>query len=161
MARGKAEAPTHPATPGSTGAGYQAGPLRGRGSARSRAAFVFLAIPLAGQRCLGGSLASPLHGAGRARPAHRPLRGEALLSELDAIGRELAAAVGLGGRSRKAGSAVERARQSVTKALRAAIRRIAESDAELGTYLDVTVRTGTACRFDPDLREPVEWRVER
>ena len=90
-----------------------------------------------------------------------PHRTEAILTELDAIARELAAAVGLGGRIRRAGSAIERARQSVTKALRSAIRRIAESDAELGTYLEVTVRTGTACRFDPDLREPVEWRVER
>jgi hypothetical protein len=90
-----------------------------------------------------------------------PARAEALLTELDAIARELAAAVGLGGRSRKAGSAIERARQSVTKALRAAIRRVAEADRELATYLEVTVRTGTACRFEPDLREPVEWRVER
>jgi len=90
-----------------------------------------------------------------------PHRAEAILSELDAIAHELAAAVGLGGRSRRAGSTVERARQSVTKALRSAIRRVAEVDAELGTYLEVTIRTGTACRFDPDLREPVEWRVER
>jgi len=90
-----------------------------------------------------------------------PHGAEAILSELDAIAGELAAAVGLGGRARRAGSAIERARQSVTKALRATIRRIAELDPELGTYLEVTVRTGTACRFDPDLREPVEWRVER
>jgi tetratricopeptide (TPR) repeat protein len=88
-------------------------------------------------------------------------RAEALLAELDAIGSALAAAVGLGGRARRAGGSIERARQSVTKALRAAIRRIADQDSELGTYLEVTVRTGTACRFDPDLREAVEWRVER
>lgn len=90
-----------------------------------------------------------------------PSRAESLLTELDVIARELAAAVGLGGRSRKAGSSIERARQSVTKALRAAIRRVADLDRELGTYLEVTVRTGTACRFEPDLREPVEWRVVR
>lgn len=90
-----------------------------------------------------------------------PCRAEALLTELDAIASELAAAVGLGGRSRRAGSPIERARQSVTKALRAAIKRVADADRELGTYLEVTVRTGTACRFEPDLREPVEWRVER
>lgn len=93
------------------------------------------------------------------RDAHAE-RVEAILSELDALGRELAAAVGLGGRSRRAGGSVERARQSVTKALRASIRRIAELDPRLGTYLEVTIRTGTACRFEPDLREPVEWRVE-
>lgn len=90
-----------------------------------------------------------------------PRRAEVILTELDSIARELAAAIGIGGRIRRAGSSVERARQSVTKALRSAIRRIAELDSELGTYLEVTVRTGTACRFDPDLREPIEWRVER
>jgi tetratricopeptide (TPR) repeat protein len=88
-------------------------------------------------------------------------RVEAILTELDALGRELAAAVGLGGRSRRPGGSVERARQSVTKALRSAIRRIAVLDARLGTYLEVTIRTGTACRFEPDLRESVEWSVER
>jgi len=90
-----------------------------------------------------------------------PHRAESILTELDAIGQELAAAIGLGGRARRTGSGVERARQSVTKAIRSAIGRIAEADPELGTYLEVTIRTGTACRFDPDLREPVEWRVER
>lgn len=90
-----------------------------------------------------------------------PSRVEAIRAELDAIGRTLAAAVGLGGRSRRAGSGIEKARQSVTKAIRSAIRRIAASDPELGRYLEVTVKTGTACRFAPELREPVEWRVER
>jgi len=90
-----------------------------------------------------------------------PRRSERLRTELDALGRQLAAAVGLGGRARVAGSGVERARQSVTKAVRSAIKKIAERDPELGRYLEVTVKTGTACRFSPELREPVEWRVER
>ncbi|HLU48965.1 MAG TPA: hypothetical protein VK116_12810, partial [Planctomycetota bacterium] len=93
-------------------------------------------------------------------PRTDPRRAESIRLELDALGRELAAAVGLGGRSRRAGSLVERARQSVTKAIRAATRRIADELPELGRYLEVTIKTGTACRFEPELREPVEWTVD-
>ncbi|QDU39499.1 Serine/threonine-protein kinase PrkC [Maioricimonas rarisocia] len=90
-----------------------------------------------------------------------PVRAESLRSELDTIARQLAAAVGLGGRSRRTGSAVERARQSVTKGIRGAIRKIAAEHPSLGRYLEVTIRTGTACRFEPDRREPVRWVVAR
>ena len=85
---------------------------------------------------------------------------EPVLREMDALGRALAEAVGLGGRSRRAGSAVERARQSVTKALRAVVRKIATEDPSLGSYLEATVHTGTACRFEPDPRHPVTWAVD-
>lgn len=93
-------------------------------------------------------------------PQTDPLRAEQIRMELDAIGTELAAAVGLGGRSRRAGSLVEKARQSVTKAIRSTVRRIDDAHPELGRYFEVTVKTGTACRFDPRLREPVEWSIE-
>ncbi|MHC5021822.1 MAG: hypothetical protein ACYTGX_17275, partial [Planctomycetota bacterium] len=69
------------------------------------------------------------------------------------------AAVGLGGRARRSGGAVERARQSVTKAIRSALKRIAGESETLGRYFDSTIRTGTACRFDPDPRHPVDWDV--
>lgn len=96
-----------------------------------------------------------------ATDAHaQPYEVERIRSEMDMLGRQLAAAVGLGGRPRRAGSPVERARQSVTKGIRAAIRKIAAVHPSLGRYLEVTIKTGTACRFDPDLREPIEWRVE-
>lgn len=93
--------------------------------------------------------------------ASDPINVERIRTELDAIASELAAAVGLGGRSRRVGGAVERARQSVTKAIRGAIRKINEADEELGRYLEVTIKTGTACRFEPSLREPIEWTVHR
>ena len=67
--------------------------------------------------------------------------------EIEAVAEELAAAVGLGGRDRKAASNVERARVNVQRRLKDAIRRIAEHDAELGRYLDATVRTGTYCVY--------------
>jgi tetratricopeptide (TPR) repeat protein len=90
-----------------------------------------------------------------------PQRAERLRSELDALGSQLAAAVGLGGRPRKAGSAVERARQSVTKALRATLRRIAAEHPALGRHLQDAIRTGTACRFESNPRDPVTWCVQR
>jgi hypothetical protein len=69
--------------------------------------------------------------------------------ELEAVAEQLASAVGLGGRDRKAASNVERARTNVQRRLKDAIRRIAEHDAGLGRYLDATVRTGTYCVYRP------------
>lgn len=70
-------------------------------------------------------------------------------AELEAVAEQLASALGLGGRDRKAASNVERARVNVQRRLKDAIRRIAEHDAALGRYLDATVRTGTYCVYRP------------
>lgn len=70
-------------------------------------------------------------------------------SEIDALAGELAGAVGLGGRDRKLGSAVERARVNVQRRLKDAIRRVAEHDEGLGRYLESTVKTGIWCSFRP------------
>jgi tetratricopeptide (TPR) repeat protein len=77
--------------------------------------------------------------------------------ERDLIGRELARAVGLGGRDRPAGSAAERARVNATRAIRGAIRRIEECDTSLGRHLDRAVRTGTFCAYDPAPQDEVAW----
>jgi hypothetical protein len=69
--------------------------------------------------------------------------------ELEAVAEQLARAVGLGGRDRKAASNVERARVNVQRRLKDAVRRIAEHDGALGRYLDATVRTGTYCVYRP------------
>jgi hypothetical protein len=79
--------------------------------------------------------------------------------EIDALIRELAAAVGLGGRDRNAAARAERARMSVSKAIRTAVRRIAEHDPELGDHLSKAVRTGTFCAYAPDARAAVRWTV--
>ena len=79
--------------------------------------------------------------------------------ELDAVTAELAGAVGLGGRDRRAASAAERARVSVTKAIRTAIKRIAEHDSELGDHLARSVRTGAFCVYDPPARDRIDWRL--
>lgn len=69
--------------------------------------------------------------------------------ELQAIEAEIARAFGLGGRERRVGSAVERARVNVQRRLKDAIRRIAAHDGALGKHLDRSVRTGIYCRYDP------------
>jgi non-specific serine/threonine protein kinase len=70
-------------------------------------------------------------------------------TELDALAEQLAAAVGLGGRDRRAASDVERARINVQRRLKDAIESVSASDAALGRYLQATIRTGTFCSFMP------------
>ena len=77
--------------------------------------------------------------------------------EHDFLVRELIRAVGLGGRSRHAGSVSERARASVTRAMRHALGRIHEHHPQLGQHLDVAIRTGTSCAYLPDPRVPITW----
>lgn len=70
-------------------------------------------------------------------------------TELDALAEQLAAAVGLGGRDRRAASNVERARINVQRRLKDAIESVTAADPSLGRYLQATVKTGTFCSFMP------------
>ncbi len=79
--------------------------------------------------------------------------------ERDFLVRELASALGLGGRDRRTASPSERARVSVTRAIRTALARIREHSTILGEHLDRTVHTGTFCSYTPDPRAPVDWRL--
>ena len=78
-------------------------------------------------------------------------------AERDFLVRELSRAVGLGGRNRRAGSASERARAGVTRALRQAMARIDEHHPQLGEHLDRAIRTGTYCSYLPDPYAPARW----
>jgi hypothetical protein len=84
---------------------------------------------------------------------------EAMQGELDQLIGQLAQAFGLGGRSRVAASAAERARLNVTRALRAALGRLAEALPEAGATLDRRVRTGVYCVYEPDGDE-TRWIVQ-
>lgn len=86
-------------------------------------------------------------------------RAMATQAELDALVTELARAYGLGGRDRVAGSAAERARLNVTRALRSAARRIEDSLPEAGAALDRALRTGLYCAYAPDPAEAIRWHV--
>jgi hypothetical protein len=61
--------------------------------------------------------------------------------------------MGLGGRSRRAGAAAERARISAQRRIREAIGKIREVDAELADHLDRTVQTGIFCLYAPRRRK--------
>ena len=76
-------------------------------------------------------------------------RARLLAGERSALEAEIAGAVGLGGRLRKAGSATERARVNVQRRLRDAVVRITEADESIGKYVDRAVRTGTYCCYRP------------
>ena len=67
--------------------------------------------------------------------------------------------VGLGGRERRVGTASERARVSVTRAIRQALMRIRQHHSPLADHLDRTIRTGTYCAYSPDPRVPIAWKI--
>ncbi len=98
--------------------------------------------------------------ADEALAAGRLETAEAVQEELDAARHQLASAFGLGGRSRRAASAVERARLNVTRALRAAIARLSEAMPGAGDVLDRRVRTGLYCAYDPADNDEVRWIVQ-
>jgi len=77
--------------------------------------------------------------------------------EIDAISRELSRGIGRGGRHRRAGSASERARLSVTSAIKSAIERIAEKHSRLAAHLSASIRTGTFCCYRPDRQNDPAW----
>jgi tetratricopeptide (TPR) repeat protein len=80
-------------------------------------------------------------------------------AERDFLARELSRAIGLGGRDRRVGSVAERARASVTRAVRQAMGRIRTHHPQLGAHLERAIRTGTYCAYLPDPRVPVAWKL--
>jgi len=84
-------------------------------------------------------------------------RAEVAERDIAILTSELSRAVGLHGRNRRAASASERARQSVTKTIRAVIDRFGQSDAALGDVLSRCIRTGAFCSYEPDPDVPIAW----
>ncbi len=87
-------------------------------------------------------------------------RAEKLQAELDELVAHLAQAFGLGGRSRRASSTVERARLNVTRAIRAATARVTEALPDAGPILDLRLRTGIYCAYEPEEGDEVRWSVQ-
>ncbi|MGH7782181.1 MAG: alpha/beta fold hydrolase [Candidatus Binataceae bacterium] len=86
-------------------------------------------------------------------------RAAGIRRELESLGDQIAAAVGLGGRARKAASHSERARLMVTKAIKAAIAKIRGSDAALGRHLATSIKTGNFCVYDPGPDRRTPWKL--
>jgi len=77
--------------------------------------------------------------------------------EMDFLTAELAGALGLGGRDRRAASQAERARINVTRAMRSTVLRIRAHNPALADHLDATLHTGAFCAYRPDPRQPITW----
>ena len=78
-------------------------------------------------------------------------------SEMEFIEDQLAAAVGLWGRDRRAASVTERARLTVTKRIKGVLERISRRHPALGEHLTRTIRTGLLCAYLPEPDEPTHW----
>ncbi len=74
-------------------------------------------------------------------------RAERARIELEFLNAELARAVGLGGRARRAGGASERARSAVQRRIKHGLDRIRECCPEFAEFLSARLTTGTQCVF--------------
>jgi tetratricopeptide (TPR) repeat protein len=79
--------------------------------------------------------------------------------EIEALSHELSRAIGRGGRHRRTGSTSERARLSVTSAIKVAIERVARKHARLAAHLSSTIRTGMFCSYRPDPQRDPVWHL--
>ncbi len=79
-------------------------------------------------------------------------------SEIDFLAREMVRAVGLGGRDRRAGSAAERARINVNRAITGALQKISERSAPLEKLLESAIRTGLFCSYIADPQIAISWQ---
>jgi len=88
-----------------------------------------------------------------------PVRATRINQEMGFLVGELARAVGLGGRDRRAAAHAERSRLNVTRAIRAAMANLARASPSLGRHLSSTVRTGRYCSYTPDPRAHIAWEA--
>ncbi len=91
--------------------------------------------------------------------AHDLARAERAQAELDTLVDHLTAALGMGGRTRRASGTAERARTAVTHRLRSTIRQLADAHPELGRHLQASVNTGLYCSYTPP--DDTIWLIER
>ena len=77
--------------------------------------------------------------------------------ELDLLTQELTRALGLRGRDRTFSSPAERARISVTKAIRTAIRLIEPQSPTLAAHLEASIQTGRFCSYATPGAAPPGW----
>lgn len=69
----------------------------------------------------------------------------------------LSGSVGITGKARRLGSAVEKARAAVTWRIRSAIQKVSQEHDLLGRHLENAVYTGTYCSYRPE--KQVDWQV--
>ncbi|MFI5694598.1 ATP-binding protein [Kribbella sp. NPDC051586] len=80
-----------------------------------------------------------------------------LRAERDALIHELAAATGLGGRSRRLDDQTERARKTVSARIRDALTKLDLAHPALAAHLRASVQLGTVCAYSP--KPATTWRL--
>ena len=80
-------------------------------------------------------------------------------AEIECLTDAFAAALGRSGRGRQTSPAAARARSTVTKSIKAAIKKIQAHHAALGYHLALSIKTGTLCRYVPDPIQPLVWTL--
>ncbi len=88
-------------------------------------------------------------------------RADEMRAEIELLEDELRAAVGLGGRVRRAAADAERLRVAITQRIRSAIAQIAKHHPPLGAHLTAGVSTGYRCMYDPAAAARATYERER
>jgi tetratricopeptide (TPR) repeat protein len=99
-------------------------------------------------------LRADLDNAERWRDEERALR---MREEIEALTRELSSAYQLGGRPRRSGDPIERARKAVANRIRDSLARIQAAHPPLWRHLSATIKTGTFCVYAPE--RPPRWEI--
>ena len=86
-----------------------------------------------------------------------PERASRAREEREFLLGELRAAVGLGGRARRALDPAERARKAITGRIRDAVMHVEAAHPPAGHHLRRSIRTGSFCVYDPP--GPTSWRL--
>jgi len=82
-------------------------------------------------------------------------RADQLREEIRQLTQQLTAAA----RGQRSGSHGERARLTVTKAIKVALEKIKAGNPTLARHLGATVRRGYFCSYTPDPRFPISWET--
>ena len=94
-----------------------------------------------------------------AQRCHDLARAAQAQAEIDWLSSELAAALGLGGRDRQVGADAERARSTVTKAIKAAVHKIRQHHPALCHHLATHLKTALFCQYSLAPGQPTRWTL--
>jgi hypothetical protein len=111
------------------------------------------------QAAYKGRLEELRHELEEARRFHNAAGAAKAQAEIDCLTEAFAAALGRGGRGRQTSPAAARARSTVTKSIKAAIKKIQAHHPALGYHLALSIKTGRLCRYVPDPIQPLVWTL--
>ena len=84
-------------------------------------------------------------------------RAERVEEEMEALTKELSAAYGIGGRTRKLAAPGEKARKTISKAVSRTLEHIKANDLNLWSHLQISLSLGSFPAYKP--HPPVNWII--